>query len=337
MSEDFAAWLDAWLTERPEDTGLLALSIRLRRPAAESRAFARLDGDAADDAERVALIEALSRTRRPAHLDRYLALLETDHPVRVREAALAALQHYGDDAVATAVIAHYANLPGALQQRGLSMLTSRANWSTRLLDAVEQEALPAAAVAPDLVANLRRLNDPEITARTTAIWGHIRRSPQEMMARMSAVRSVLLHGEGQPDAGRVLFAETCAKCHVLHGDGRAVGPELTGLERDNREYLLQAIIDPSSVVLPEYLGTILTAEAEDEFGVGEQILTGFVVAEDTHSIRMVDSAGNEQEIAAAKVKSRRPMELSIMPEGLLSGMSDAQVRDLFAYLQHDAL
>jgi hypothetical protein len=38
-----------------------------------------------------------------------------------------------------------------------------------------------------------------------------------------------------------------------------------------------------------------------------------------------------------KVKSKEPMKLSVMPEGLLNGMSDQDIRDLFNFIQADAI
>ena len=50
-------------------------------------------------------------------------------------------------------------------------------------------------------------------------------------------------------------------------------------------------------------------------------------------ITLVDSAGNEMTLPADKVKSMEPMALSIMPEGILTGMSDQDLRDLFNFIQ----
>lgn len=332
---DFASWLDAWLAERPEDGALLALAIRLNRPSAATRAMARIQDDTVGGAERGALVAALNQSDSPLDKETLLALALGDGPFALREAALAALQSFGDVAIADALLAAFPSMPSGLASRTLTMLTARAAWGEKLLDQVEAGAIDSKRISPDLVANLRRLDGPAIGERATAIWGQIRKTPQETLARISAVRSTVINAEGHPEAGRAVYAETCAKCHVFNGEGSQVGPELTGLERDNLSYLLTAIVDPGSTVLPEYMGTILTVEAEDEFGVGEQILTGFILEESTDTVVMIDSSGTEMKIPAGQVKARRPMEVSIMPEGLLSGMSDAQVRDLFAYLQQE--
>ena len=48
-------------------------------------------------------------------------------------------------------------------------------------------------------------------------------------------------------------------------------------------------------------------------------------------IRGID--GQEVTIAAEEIQGAQPVGRSIMPEGILDGLSDQQLRDLFAYLR----
>jgi putative heme-binding domain-containing protein len=81
------------------------------------------------------------------------------------------------------------------------------------------------------------------------------------------------------------------------------------------------------------MGTVFTIASEDEFGGGEATVSGFLIEENPDVLKIVDSSGNELTVPAAKVIARKPMALSIMPEGLLDGMHEDRVRDLFAFLQ----
>ena len=44
--------------------------------------------------------------------------------------------------------------------------------------------------------------------------------------------------------GRGLFVKACATCHTLFGQGGKIGPDLTGAQRSNLEYLLENVVDP---------------------------------------------------------------------------------------------
>ena len=52
-----------------------------------------------------------------------------------------------------------------------------------------------------------------------------------------------------------MFAKTCQQCHTLYGVGGKVGPDITGSNRANLDYLLENILDPSAVIPNEYKAT----------------------------------------------------------------------------------
>ena len=47
-----------------------------------------------------------------------------------------------------------------------------------------------------------------------------------------------------PSRGRAVFQKNCASCHTLFDNGGKVGPELTGSQRANLDYVLENVIDP---------------------------------------------------------------------------------------------
>ena len=57
-------------------------------------------------------------------------------------------------------------------------------------------------------------------------------------------------------AGRS-YAKTCQQCHTLFGVGGKVGPDITGSNRANLDYLLENILDPSAVIPKEYAATVI--------------------------------------------------------------------------------
>ena len=49
-----------------------------------------------------------------------------------------------------------------------------------------------------------------------------------------------------------MFNRICAQCHRLFDQGGDVGPDLTGSDRANPDYILENVLDPSAVVPNEY-------------------------------------------------------------------------------------
>ena len=63
------------------------------------------------------------------------------------------------------------------------------------------------------------------------------------------------------------------------------------------------------------------------------MLSGIVVEQDKNVVVLRGGDGKELTLARDEIDAIKPSPTSIMPEGLLKGLSDQQVRDLFAYLR----
>ena len=131
-----------------------------------------------------------------------------------------------------------------------------------------------------------------------------------------------------PGFGRAVFEKTCAGCHQLFDRGRPVGPNLTGSQRNNVDYVLENVLDPSAVVGRDYrLTTIATADG--------RVLTG-VVTEETGESLTLKTPKDDVLLAIGDIEARKQSNLSMMPEGLFEKLTDADIRNLIAYLASPA-
>ena len=130
---------------------------------------------------------------------------------------------------------------------------------------------------------------------------------------------------GDTQRGKDVFARNCQQCHIIFGNGGKVGPDLTGSDRGNIYYVLQNIIDPNAVIPNTYRTSIL--ETKDD-----RVITGIVTKEDIAAVTIV-TATETLVIPKGDVQSLQQGQLSMMPEGLIQSMTDADVRDLVAYLK----
>jgi putative heme-binding domain-containing protein len=128
------------------------------------------------------------------------------------------------------------------------------------------------------------------------------------------------------EAGRALFEKTCSQCHSLYGSGAKIGPDLTGSQRSNLDYLLENILDPSAVVGKDYRMTLVQTN-------DGRTLSGLVVANDG-KILVLQTQTTKETIAMSEIDQTKETTLSSMPDGLLNGLSKEQVRDLIGYLMH---
>jgi len=128
-----------------------------------------------------------------------------------------------------------------------------------------------------------------------------------------------------PFEGKVVFDRTCAACHLMYGEGGEIGPDLTGSNRANLDYILLNILDPSADIPDSYkMVTVTTHEG--------QTLVGSIAEENGRRI-VLNSVGQKQIVAKQDIKSRVVSDISMMPEGLLMTLKDDEVANLIQYLR----
>ena len=114
----------------------------------------------------------------------------------------------------------------------------------------------------------------------------------------------------------------------MYGSGAEVGPELTGSDRRNLDYLLLNIVDPSAVVPNGFRAT--TIETSDG-----RTLSGLVVSENESTVTLLGT--NTRDIIEKELIDRRQLtSLSHMPEGLLDDLPAEAIIDLLGYLRGDS-
>jgi putative heme-binding domain-containing protein len=125
----------------------------------------------------------------------------------------------------------------------------------------------------------------------------------------------------------MLFTNVCAVCHTLYGEGGKIGPDLTGSGRANLDYLLANVVDPSAVVPAEY--RMVIAKLKDG-----RVLNGIVSAKSDQiiTLRMTTETVT---LELSQIERLVESSQSLMPEGLLEGLGDTNVRDLIGYLMYN--
>lgn len=141
-------------------------------------------------------------------------------------------------------------------------------------------------------------------------------------------RAVLAGPRGDPSRGRAVFAKVCMQCHTLFGAGGKVGPELTGSNRADLDYLLVNIMDPSAVVGKDYMATLFRTK-------GGRVITGIVKQEDPNAVT-VATENDTLVLSVQDIEARKPSDISMMPEGLLQNLTPGQRQDLLSYLRSPA-
>ena len=300
------------------------LSVTFGSRVALDRMRKTLADGSASAAERTAAVDALVRAKDASAVS-VLHALVADKPLR--GLAIRALAAFDDVKTPDVILAAYKDLSVGEKRDALNTLASRPQYADALFKAVESKIVPNSDVTADLVRQLRNLGNPDIDARIAKSFQTQKATPEEKLKQIAAVKAMLMSGggTGDPSRGREVFARTCQQCHVLFDAGGDVGPNITGANRADLDYLLLNILDPNALIPAEYRTTIVRTR-------DGRTLSGIVRKQDDNAVTL--ATANETVVLARKDVARmRDQDLSMMPEGLLDALSDAERRDLVAYLQ----
>ena len=277
----------------------------------------------ADPAARRNALESLVQARDP-NLPPILQKLLSDPAVRA--AAVRGLAAYDDPKSAEALLNLYNSLNQAEKKDALNTLVSRAGYAKALLSAVGNKSIPARDLSADIVRQLRNFKDAEINQQVEKLWGVARETEADKLKEIARYKSMItIEPAGEASRGRAVFGRTCLQCHTLFGEGGKVGPDITGSNRGDLDYILQNIVDPNAVIPNDYRTSNL--ETKDE-----RVITGIVTKQDENAVTIV-TANETVIVPRGDVKSLQQGEISMMPEGLLQALNSGEVRDLVAYLK----
>ncbi len=245
----------------------------------------------------------------------------------VNTIAARGLTAFNDPAIGQRLAEAYPDFTATDRPQLIAALVSRPAFATPLLDAVASGRIPRADITAFHARQIRSFNDAKLTLRLNTLWGGLREATPDKRKHIAELKSRLTSevlAKANKKQGKLIFMGLCATCHTLNGEGGKIGPDLTGSGRDNLDYLLENIVDPSAVVPADFRMAI--ANLKDG-----RVLSGILAAQTdrTVTLRLLTETTTVERAAITKLEES---PLSMMPEGLLDVLPDPTLGDLIAYL-----
>ncbi len=122
-----------------------------------------------------------------------------------------------------------------------------------------------------------------------------------------------------------MYDSLCGVCHKMYGDGGILGPDITGSNRTNIDYLLSNILDPSAEIQDDYKMVMVTTRDGRTYA-------GNIASENERTLTLRVVGQDSVLINKSNIQSREVSELSMMPEGIFANLTDQEVLNLVAYL-----
>jgi putative heme-binding domain-containing protein len=319
----FAAAIDAGSSE-PMKSRARELSVLFGdgRALAEVKRLA-LDGKADMTARRSAL-QAVIDSRSPDAREICERLLNVRF---LNTTAVRGLAAFDDPELGDSLARSYRSFHPSERPALLETLAARPVFAAALLREMAAGRIPREDLSPYFARQIRSFNREELTRQLAKAWGDLRQTEPDKRAQIASRKAKLspaVLARADRSAGRVVYNTVCAACHRLYGVGGDAGPDLTGAGRDNLDYLLENIVAPSAVVSADFKVSVVTLKDGRGFN-------GVLMAQNERSLTLKLMNGPVA-LDKAEIEETRLSELSLMPDGLLDGLSEEQVRDLIGYL-----
>ena len=229
--------------------------------------------------------------------------------------------------VADAILNQYRWLPEDAKENAMDTLCIRKPWADKLLSAMGNGRLTSERLTAWHARQIQLFNDDALTEKLAKVWGKVRETGADRLVQINQLRGMLTEDQiasANVSDGKKLFSRHCASCHAMFGEGGNIGPDLTGSDRKNLNYLLENIVDPSATVATSYRTSVLAME-------DGRLLSGVVMDNDGQTLKLQ----TQEELLTLEVdliEEIKQTELSLMPEKLLDKLSEQEKANLFGYL-----
>ena len=323
------------------------------RDATDADLAKRIDEAAGYSGRSQMFVNIVGRFGRVQAMEELLALASAeDVGDQLAASAAGVVLHFGgEDAVKRAVAAGDASgvrLMAAVGVNGSGRATSL--LKSLMMDAATPQQVRSSAVqalarsnqgAKNLVAMAKageltgQLPQVAALAIASCPWGDIRQSAADVLPMPKAKGGSLppladlLKRGGRAEIGKVVFAGagTCAKCHVVGGEGKAVGPNLSGIgAKLSKPALYESILAPSAAISHNY--ETYTALLEDG-----RSMSGLLVSQTADQVVIRGADGIDVTIPAGEIGELVKQPVSLMPADLATMLSADELVDLVAWLE----
>lgn len=133
-------------------------------------------------------------------------------------------------------------------------------------------------------------------------------------------------GGGDPGNGEEMYAENCADCHMLNGDGGNVGPDLTGISKKGLKFIRESVLFPAKKITKGY-------ETWRAVKTDGRKITGLKSRDTATEIDITKATGEVITIAKTDIREiKQDKDTSIMPSDLTEALTVKDFQDVLAFM-----
>lgn len=281
------------------------------------------DGTLDADAREIAL-RALGLGSYDASAEALTHALDASNPAAVQSAAAKSLTSFGDPRAGEILFdpSRFASYSPSLREEILDAALSDAVLTAALVEALESDAVPVAAIDSTRRRRLAGVRDVALRARAEKLFGAVSGDRAAVYERLKAAADE----PGDAEKGRVAFRRECATCHRLDREGYAVGPDLFGIRNQPKAAILLHILAPEHEITAGFGAYQVVTDDGRSF-------VGLLAADSPTSVTLRMPQGKEESFLRSEIELFVASKNSLMPSGFEKTVTETEFADLLAYLK----
>jgi putative membrane-bound dehydrogenase-like protein len=207
----------------------------------------------------------------------------------------------------------------------IKLLLRRAEATKALLGAIDKNEVPLSELSLEQRQALLAHPDTAIVDQAKALLARGGGLPSADRQKVIDAWLPLTKKTGDATKGKLIYTQHCSKCHQYQGEGKHIGPDLTGMAVHPKAELTIHILDPHRSVEGNYRSyTVVLNDGK--------VLNGLMAAESKTSIEIIDVEGKTIPIQRDDIEQLVVTNKSLMPDGFEKQMNETEFTNLLEFL-----
>lgn len=288
---------------------------------ATQRAFAILKGKKQPLDQRQKALQTLTAQQRTVLISELPGLIAEP---AMRKDAIRSISAFDNENLGRLLIEKYPTFDETEKQIALQTLSSRSRYGNMLTREIKEKKIAKAEVPVSVARQLLRV----VGSGFIEVWGPIEQvaSDQEAYNKYRNILQPSTIASANIKSGKTVFNQICASCHKMYGEGGELGPDLTGSNRSDVEYILLNVMEPSAEIQDDYKMVVINTRDGRTY-------SGNVIGENQRQITLRVVGQEPVIINKSSIQSKDVTEVSMMPPGLFENLTEKEIVDLMAYLK----
>jgi len=288
---------------------------------ATQRALATLKNKSAPIDQRKKSLQTLAAQQQSLLIAEIPKLLQEP---TMRLDAIRSIAAFDNETLGNLLLEKYSSFSPEEKLEAMQTLSSRARYGNMVTQQLKNKKISKSEVPASVARQLLRV----VGSGFIEVWGPIEQVPSDKAA-YEKYRSMLTTqalASADLKTGKTVFNKSCGSCHKMYGEGGVMGPDLTGSNRTDPEYILMNVLEPSAEIQDDYKMVVINTRDGRTY-------SGNIISENQRQLTLRIVGQDQVVINKSGILSREATDVSMMPSGLFENLTQAEIVNLMGYLK----